>query len=162
MANVLQIWGGKQINDPKTIQAADQLGRLRNELAGYNAVAGGHLMQNGQPEPSPADFRDAEQTISNGINSGGLKALAASVKMSAEKNSSVLQNSIDSANQDYFNLFGAKYHPQSQQPGGAKQANPAITPVQTITGDAAGQAAWASMKPGTKYIDPTGTPRTKQ
>lgn len=44
---------------------------------------------------------------------------------------------------------------------GAAPGNPAVTPVQTITGDAAGQAAWAALKPGTKYIDPTGAQRTK-
>ena len=131
IANVVKIWGGQQINDPKSIQAADQLGRLRDELAGYNAVAGGHLMQNGQPEPTPADFKNAEQIITNGINSGGLKALSNSIKMSADKNSRVLQGSVDSANQDYFNLFGAKYHSQTPANSGPS-ANPAITPVTSV------------------------------
>jgi hypothetical protein len=70
--------------------------------------------------------------------------------------------------------FGDKLEPEVQDllanpqfalgknPTIAPAANPAVTPVQTITGDAAGQAAWDAMKPGTKYIDPTGKTRTKQ
>lgn len=127
MADVLNVWAGKQTNDPQTIQAADQLGRLRSELAGYNAVAGGHLMQNGTPEPTPGDFREAETIISNGINAGGLKALSDSIHMSAVKNRNVLEGSIDDANKSYYSLFGAEYHPPNraadQLGGGAKSAN---------------------------------------
>ena len=48
--------------------------------------------------------------------------------------------------------------------GGKVEAapNPGITPVQTITGDAAGQKAWEGLKPGTPYIDPNGVTRTKK
>ena len=42
-ANVIAAWGGKQVNDPLAVQVADQLARYRQELAGYNAVAGGQI-----------------------------------------------------------------------------------------------------------------------
>lgn len=152
MANVVNVWAGKQVNDPKTIQAADQLGRLRNEIASYNAVAGGHLMQNGTPEPTPADFKEAESTITNGINSGGLKALQQSIAMSAAKNRNVLEESIHEANRSYYKLFGATYRPPAstvEQSGGGG-ANAAGAP--TTGGSGGAPAASASPKtpiPGT-------------
>lgn len=116
-ANVLDVWAGKEVNDPNTIKAADQLSRLRQELAGYNAVAGGHLMENGTPAPTPENFHEAERTISNGINSGGLNALRESVNLSASKNRAILENAIDQANKDYYKLFGATYRPPAREAG---------------------------------------------
>jgi hypothetical protein len=119
MANVVAAWGGKQVNDPTAIQVADQLSRYRQELAGYNAVAGGHLSQNGTPDPHPEDYAAAERVLSNGINSGNVQAVADSVAMSAQKNSKVLQTAIDQANSNYYKLFGGNYHnPQQAQSAG--------------------------------------------
>lgn len=114
IANLVDVWAGKEVNDPNTIKAADQLSRLRQELAGYNAVAGGHLMENGTPAPTPENFHEAERTISNGINSGGLKALEESVSMSAAKNRNILEKAIDNANKDYYKLFNATYRPPNR------------------------------------------------
>jgi hypothetical protein len=130
--NGIAMWGGKQTNSDAAIQAADQLARLRDEVAGYNAVAGGHLSQNGTPEPTPKNYQDAEKTIADGINGGGLQALQKSIAMSAVKNRNVLEDSIHSANEQLFSLFGAKYH---RPTGGAQQAS-AVTPV-------AGSTVWA-------------------
>lgn len=139
MANIAAVWAGKQVNDPTTLQYADQLGRLREELAGYNAVAGGHLMQNGTPAPTPDDYHHAEALITNGINSGGVQALAKSVAMSAEKNRTVLENAIEDSNDSYFKLFGAKYHRAGQEAGVGGVPDPSnlpriAKPGQTKTG----------------------------
>jgi hypothetical protein len=125
MVDVLAVWGGKQVNDPNALKAADQLGRLRNELAGYNAVAGGNLMENGTPRPTPEDFHNADATISNGISSGGLKALQQSVAQSAAKNRNVLDKAIDDASAAYYALFGATYHPTAPAKPPASQEPPA-------------------------------------
>lgn len=143
MANVVNLWAGKEVNDPKATQVADQLGRLREELAGYNAVASGHLMQNGTPAPTPENFHQAEATITNGINSGSLEALRQSIALSAAKNRNVLESTIDDANRSYYKLFGAEYHaPKRGESDGGDQPAP---------GNAAPAAAPApkAVAPGT-------------
>lgn len=127
VGNVLAVWSGKQVNDNDAIQVADQFNRLREELAGYNAVAGGHLMDNGTPSPTPENFHAAEATITNGITSGGLKALDESVKMSAAKNKAILQQAIDDSNVRFYKLFGGTYHPEVtvEAPAAAKTDTPA-------------------------------------
>lgn len=117
--NSAEGWVAQQGNDPAATQIADQINRFRGEVAGYNAVASGHLMQNGTPDPHPEDFKSADGLIGNGINSGSVKALSDSVAMSAAKNRNVLQSSIDNANSNFYSLFGAKYHPQNGAAGGA-------------------------------------------
>jgi hypothetical protein len=145
MANVANVWAGKQVNDPDAIKAADQLSRLREELAGYNAVAGGHLMENGTPHPTPENFRAAEATITNGINSGGLKALSQSIAMSQAKNRNVLEKSIDNANKDFYALFNAEYH----APNRANEAS--------AGGGGPASGGGANIAPaGTKAVGPDG------
>lgn len=134
-ANVFKVWAGGQVNDPAAMQAADQLGRLRDELAGYNAVAGGHLMENGTPAPTPADFLHAEKLISDGISTGGAQAVARSVDMSAKKNRAVLANAIDDANQQLWDAFGKgknykrKSAPLDANPGGGGSNNNNVQPA---------------------------------
>lgn len=117
--NSAEGWVAQQANDPQATQIADQINRFRGEIAGYNAVAGGHLMENGTPHPDPGDFAAADRLISNGVNSGSVKALADSIAQSAAKNKAVLLNSIDEANKNFFSLFGAKYHTTPQGAGAA-------------------------------------------
>lgn len=124
VGNVANIWAGRQVNDPNAQMAADQLTRFRSELAGYNAVAGGHLMDNGTPNPSPADYAAAEKTILGGINSGGAKAVAHSVGMSAQKNRAVLANSIDEANAQLWDAFGVGAHYKRQTQGAGNPPPP--------------------------------------
>mgnify|MGYP003342930913 CR=1 FL=1 len=76
-----------------------------------NSGAANHRGTSKQDYRTPDDFRAAENVISQGVNSGSVKAIADSVKMSAVKNSKVLQDAIDKANVDYYKLFGAAYHP---------------------------------------------------
>lgn len=144
-ANVLNIWAGRQVNDPVAQQAADQLGRLRNELAGYNAVAGGHLMENGTPHPFPEDVNAATKTIMDGINSGGVRAVAESVGMSAKKNRAVLANALDDARHDLWDAFGkGKNYKRTSPPldgsgGPPPPATGAKTVVRTGTDKATGK-----------------------
>lgn len=125
--NSAEGWVAQQANNPQATQIADQINRFRGEVAGYNAVASGHLMNNGTPDPHPDDFKSADSLISNGVNSGSVDALAKSVAMSAAKNRSVLLNSIDDANKNFYSLFGAKYH-TTPQPGAGSGAAPASSP----------------------------------
>lgn len=116
VGNLVALWAGKETNDPVAMTVRDQLSRLREELAGYNAVASGHLNDNGSPAPTPANFHEAEKTISDGISTGSLEALGKSVTASAEKNKVILQNAIDQANKDFFALFNATYRPPVRTP----------------------------------------------
>jgi hypothetical protein len=125
-ANVLNIWAGRQVNDPTAQQVVDQLHRLRSELAGYNAVAGGHLLENGTPHPTPQDTEAAEKTILDGINSGGARAVEQSVGKSAAKNRVVLQGAIDDANQQLWDAFGVgKNYKRTAPPVETGGGNPA-------------------------------------
>lgn len=110
MANIAARWAGKEVNDPKAIQAADQLGRLVEELAAFNAAAGGHFMENGQLAPTPENRADAQKVVLGGINSGGLKGLQESLHASAAKNRVVIGKATDDASEAYFKLWGATYH----------------------------------------------------
>lgn len=126
-SNEAKSWVAQQVNDPRATQIADQLNRFRNEMAGYNAVAGGHLMQNGQPEPTPDDFKKADQVISTGINSKSIKALSDSIKLSADKNREVLDRTLDDTRKAMWDLFGVgqNYKPQhSDKSDKASDATP--------------------------------------
>lgn len=116
IANLANVWAGKQTNDPRVQQYADQLLRLRSELAGYNAVAAGKLLENGTPKPDNEDFKQAEQVISAGINAGGLGGLAQSIVNTTAKNRAVLSNSLDDANQQMWSLFGVGQHYKRSSP----------------------------------------------
>lgn len=146
MANVVKVWGGEQTNDPTTLKAVDQLSRLRNEVASYNAVAGGHLMENGTPAPTPADFKEAEHLISNGINSGGLTALQESIHLSAAKNRNILEKAIDDANKDFYKLFGATYHVPNRATESPAAPDAATSPA-SATPAASTSAPAATTKP---------------
>src|SRR6185437_13397684 len=116
-----------------------QINRFRNELAGYNAVAGGHLMQNGQPEPTPDDFLKADNVISTGINHGSVQALADSVKLSAGKNRTVLENTIDDTRHAMWNLFGVGKNYKPQYGSSAHSAS--------LSADDQKAIAWANANP---------------
>lgn len=109
-------------NDQTSIQASDQLNRLTSELAGYNAAAGGHLGENGTPQPTAGDFEEARNLISSGLNAGGANAIAQSVAKSAAKNRVVLANAIDDAQKQQWTMLGLGDRYQSKRvaaPGGA-------------------------------------------
>lgn len=105
-ANILSVWAGKQVNDPNAQVVADQLARARDELAGYNAVAGGHLTVQGRPDPTPKNYQDAEKTLLDGITAGGAAALAKSVSLSAQKNRQILNKSIQQADYQLWDALG--------------------------------------------------------
>lgn len=133
-ANLASIWAGKQVNDPTVLQYKDQLVRLQHELAGYNAVAGGKLTEGGTPRVEQSDLDSAANTITQGINSGGLRGLANSIGMSTAKNKAVLGGAIDDANQGMWNLFGVGQNYKRQNPGvgggaPAPQINPSSLPA---------------------------------
>jgi hypothetical protein len=158
-ANSAEGWVAQQANNPQATQIADQINRFRGEVAGYNAVASGHLMQNGTPDPHPDDYKSADALISNGVNSGSVKALSQSVAMSAAKNRGVLLNSIDDANKNFYGLFGAKYHTTPTAPASAESAPPAgnaasgrIPSGWTLHQDANGNRAYVSPD-GKQYIE---------
>jgi hypothetical protein len=159
--NGIAVWAGKQDNDPNAIKLADQLGRLRQEVAGYNAVAGGALLENGTPRIGPQDEKNAEALISNGISSGGLQALADSVTSSAAKNRLVLLDAIDDTNDQFYKLFGATYHPPKRNDAllnAAGAARPGAAPPPAAPPAAPGGAAQpapAAPPPAPKGIDPT-------
>jgi hypothetical protein len=112
-------------NDQTSIQASDQLNRLTSELAGYNAAAGGHLGENGTPQPTAGDFEEARNLINSGLNAGGANAIAQSVAKSAAKNRVVLANAIDDAQKQQWTMLGlgGRYKstrvPTTAAPGGA-------------------------------------------
>lgn len=133
IGNIANVWAGKQVNDPNVQGFADQLNRLREEVAGYNAVAGGKLTENGTPRPDEGDYRAAEAIISGGINAGGARGLLSSIQASAAKNKQVLGAAIDDANQGVWNLLGVgknykrKNGPAVTAGGGSSQIAPAGT-----------------------------------
>lgn len=108
-ANVLKIWGGGQVNDPAAMKAVDQLTRLREELAGYNAIANAKIT-NGHPNPERNELDAADKVITFGLNNGSLKAFGESIASSAQKNREILQKSEEDANDKLFSLFGGKFH----------------------------------------------------
>lgn len=146
-ANTAEGWVSQQANNPQATAIADQLNRFRAEVAGYNAVAGGHLMQNGTPEPTPDDFRKADQVLSSGINSGSIKAISDSVGMSAAKNRAVLGKSVDDASRSMWNLFGVgerykdKYVGETPAPAGTSFPTPPPAAIQELKARGAGATA---------------------
>lgn len=125
--NVAAVWAGKQVNDADAITVADQLGRLREEYAGFNMAANGHMNNNGSvAQPDDAALQRAGEVISNGISSGGIDALGKSISASAKKNHTVLLKTIEDTNAAMFELFGAKYH-RADAIGGNTTPPPATT-----------------------------------
>lgn len=124
-ANVLKIWAGGQVNDPDAMKAVDQITRLKEELAGYNAIANAKIT-NGHPNPEKNELDAANAVITNGLNGGSLKAFGQSIAASSQKNRDILQKSQDDASTQLYSLFGAKYqapvHPGDQAGGGAAPA----------------------------------------
>lgn len=110
-ANVIKILYGQNVNDPTAMKAVDQITRLREELAGYNAIANAKIT-NGHPNPEVNEIKAANDVIANGINSGSIKAFGQSIAASAEKNREILLKTREDANEQLFSLFGGKYHRQ--------------------------------------------------
>ena len=99
-------WVARQMNDQNSLKAADQLNRLTNEIASYNAAAGGHFNVSGAVEPTPKDYEAAASIINSGLNKGGSQAVAQSVSMSAAKNRVVLAKAIDDAKKQQWEMLG--------------------------------------------------------
>jgi hypothetical protein len=162
-ANVASIWAGRQVNDGNAQIVADQLSRARDELAGYNAVAGGHLTVQGRPDPTPKNYTEAEKVILDGITSGGARNVAKSISMSAAKNRQILNRSVQDADYQLWDALGKGteykknfgYDPEARGgaagPGAGGNATPRISSA----------ADYNALAKGTTYIDPQGHTRTK-
>ncbi len=106
VGNVVNLFAGKQFNDPVVQKYSQQILMLRSELAGMNAAARGNIDQTGNVKTDQSDMHDAEGVILNGINSGGLEGLREAVEQTTEKNSQVLKNNIDASRRAIWALFG--------------------------------------------------------
>lgn len=145
IGNVISLWAGKEVNDPAVLQYKDQLLRLQQELAGYNAVAGGKLTEQGTARVDEGDMREAASVLSNGINSGGLKGLGDSIAKSTGKNRAVLGTAIDDANQNMWGLFGVGKNYKRQNDVAPQGATPAgVPPNWVLHVDAKGNKAYVS------------------
>jgi hypothetical protein len=101
-ANVVDIWLGKEVNDPLAQQYALHLGQLHNELSAYYAATQGRTGNN----ITEGDQRDAARVIKDGISKGGLTGLSKAIENSTTKMGAVMQRSVDAANKSVWDLFG--------------------------------------------------------
>lgn len=100
--NVLKVWAGQEVNDDLAQQYAQNLGQLRNELAGYYAATQGRSGSG----ITQGDYHEAENIIKNGISEGSLNGLQTSIEKSTGKMGGVMQRSVDSSRRQVWNLFG--------------------------------------------------------
>jgi hypothetical protein len=167
-ANVLKIWAGGQVNDPAAMKAVDQLTRLKEELAGYNAIANAKIT-NGHPNPEVNETKAANEVITNGLNSGGLRAFGESIASSAQKNREILLKTQDDANAQLFNLFGGTYHkPTPTAAAGGAGGGATATPAPSAaTAPAIPKFAspddpdFKALPVGSKFMGPDGQVRIK-
>lgn len=112
VVNVVRILAGQEVNDSLAQQYAVHLSQLRNELSAYYAATQGRTGNN----ILEADMRDSANVIKNGLSSGSLEGLAAAVTNSTDKMRTVMQDSVDRARQQVWDLFGvgANYRSKSQ------------------------------------------------
>lgn len=97
--------GGLQ-NDPNVQQYATYLNQLRADLAGFNAVSGGKMTENGNARTDESDFRAAEKTIGSGLSSGGARGLAQAIQETGIKNRAIVDKAIEDTNRSVWQLFG--------------------------------------------------------
>lgn len=107
----VQFVGGIQ-NDPNVQEYTTYLNQLRADLAGFNAVSGGKMTENGNARTDESDFAAAEKIIGNGLNSGGARGLAHAIQMTGQKNRAIVDTAVDNANKRVWDLFGVgkNYH----------------------------------------------------
>jgi hypothetical protein len=110
--NVVDIWAGKEVNDPLAQQYAMHLSQLRTELAGYNAAAQGRSGN----EITVQDEKQAEAVIKDGISKGGLRGLSTAIDNSTKKMAVVLERSVDTARKSVWDLFGVGDRYKSKVP----------------------------------------------
>lgn len=121
IANVAKLFAGEQLNDPTTLKYAVHLNQLRAELAYYNAAVSG----NNQADDK--DFKNAEITIKNGLNSGSLVGFKNAITSSVEKMRVVLKGSVDRSSKSIWDLFsvGDKFPQAAAEP--AAPADPFLS-----------------------------------
>lgn len=117
----IQFVGGLQ-NDPNVQQYATYLNQLRADLAGFNAVSGGKMTENGNARTDESDFRSAEKIISNGLSSGGARGLATAIQATGQKNRAIVEDAIDGATQKVWGLFGVGNNYKPKHGGGTDKA----------------------------------------
>jgi len=119
----IQFVGALQ-NDPNVQQYATYLNQLRADLAGFNAVSGGKMTENGNARTDESDFRAAEKIISSGLNSGGARGLAAAINATGQKNKAIVEDAIDNTTRRVWGLFGVgKNYKNKNSPPSAAQPN---------------------------------------
>lgn len=100
IANVGKILSGQQVNDPSANEYAFYFNDLKNSLSYFYAA------QQGKSSPDIIDNEDAANVIVNGLSNGGVSGLQDAVTATTQKMSTVLQNAVDGAQQNIWDLFG--------------------------------------------------------
>lgn len=98
--NLVALATGGQVNDPLTQKYATQLQAMTNDYAGYLAAS------RGATSPELTDIQDAARVITNGLNSGSVKAFKDAVTANEEKVSGVVNKAVTNAQDQVWKLFG--------------------------------------------------------
>lgn len=104
--NVLKLFAGKEFNDPNVSKYAFHLTQLQNELAMYNAAAGGKINNDGSVRTDDGDKAEATRIIKEGFAAGSIDGFNEALKASVGKMDIVLNSSLNTSRQNVWNLFG--------------------------------------------------------
>lgn len=100
--NVAKVWAKQEVNDPLAQQYAMHLFQLRTELAAYAAAYQGRSGN----EITITDMNHADLVIKNGLDTGSVEGLSNAIKNSTEKMAAVMEQSVDFARKQVWDLFG--------------------------------------------------------
>ncbi len=115
-ANLVNLFLGKEVNDPTTQKYSFQLKAMGNDLAGYFAAS------RGATSPDDSDKKDAAIVIADGMSKGSVQAFKDSINLNEEKVNNVVNSAVDSAQKSVWNLFGV----------GKNYQAPAIDPQKAV------------------------------
>lgn len=106
--NAAKLWLKGELNDAQAADYGFSLRALISDIARYNAASSGRA-------PLESDMSDARAVVRSGIASGSLRGLQAAINRSVKNMGSVLEGSVNRANQNVWNLFGVgdKYKPKT-------------------------------------------------
>lgn len=100
VGNVTKLLAGQQVNDPLVQKYAFDLQTMQNDLAGYYAAS------RGDTSPNEHDQADAANVIKNGISAKSAQAFKDSINSNEGKVTGVVNNAVNAARQQVWNLFG--------------------------------------------------------
>lgn len=128
---IVDLYAGKQLNNPYAIKYKTQLQFMANDLAGYLAAA------RGSTQPELQDIQSAAEIISNGLSKGSVQGFKNEVVNNETKITGVVNKAAADAQKQVWDLFGVgaqfQPHPSQVNPKEAVNSYVSSNPAQAET-----------------------------